>query len=311
MSLKNGFRPATLTQYTRMWKDFLAFQVAAGLSLHQVTPLVLLAYMQYLINASLSESNISNNLAAIRAFHIIHGLPTHPFQDRRIPLLLKSIKINRPFAPKIAQCLTIDTLHQVMATSAGLQHNITFTALYSFVFFSFLRLSNLLPHTTKQYDFTRHMARGDVIFTQFGATVIIKWSKTIQDRKETRTINVPYLGASQICPIVALKTMLCHIPGSENDPLFMITKKGIPMVLTDSVARKHLKKVSQLLHIQPPLTFHAFRRAASSWAFQHGVPLEHIQAHGTWKSNAVWSYLRALPSSSSPVAQTFSKHLHT
>ena len=69
VSLKNGFRPATLTQYTRMWKDFLAFLVAAGLSLHQVTPLVLLAYMQYLINATLSESNISNNLAAIRDFH--------------------------------------------------------------------------------------------------------------------------------------------------------------------------------------------------------------------------------------------------
>ena len=249
-----------------MWKDFLAFQVAAGLSLHQVTPLVLLAYMQYLINASLSESNISNNPAAIRAFHIIHGLPTHPFQDHRIPLLLKSIKINRPFVLKMAQALPIERLHQVIATSAGLEH-VTFTALYSFIFFSFL-----------------HMARGDVIITQSGATVIIKWSKTIQDRKETRTTNIPYLGHSEICPTVALKTMLCHIPGSENDPLF-ITKKGIPMVLTDSVAHKHLKKVSQMLHIQPSLTFHAFIRAASSWVFQHGVPLEHIQAHGTWKSN--------------------------
>ena len=72
--------------------------------------------------------------------------------------------------------------------------------------------------------------RGDVIFTQCGATVIIKWSKTIQDRKETRTINIPYLGDSEICPIVALKTMLCHIPGSKNDPLFMITKKGIQWI---------------------------------------------------------------------------------
>ena len=67
-----------------MWQDFLAFQVAAGLSLHQVTPLVLLAYIQYLINASLSESNISNNLAALRAFHIMHGLSMDAFQDRRI-----------------------------------------------------------------------------------------------------------------------------------------------------------------------------------------------------------------------------------
>ena len=293
-----------------MWKDFLAFQVAAGLSLHQVTPLVLLAYIQYLINASLSESNISNNLAAVRAFHIIHGLSTDAFQDRRIPLLLKSITINRPLAPKINQGLSIERLHQVIAISAGLEHNVTFMALYSFVFFSFLQLSNLLPHTSKQYDCTRHMARGDVIFSHSGATVIIKWSKTIQDKKQTRTISIPYLGHSDICPIVAMKTIFLHIPGSDNDPLFMIIKKGSPVILTDSVARKHLKKVSQLLHIQPPLTFHAFRRADSTWAFQDGVPLEHIQAHGTWQSNVVWSYLRVLPSSDSPVAQTFRQHLH-
>ena len=133
-----------------MWKHFLAFQVVAGLSLHQVTPLVLLAYIQYIINASLSESSISNNLAAVRAFHIMHGLPTDPFQDRRIPLLLKSIKINRPFVPKIAHGLTTEKLHQVIATSAGLEHNVTFMALYSFIFFCFLRLSNLLPHTSRQ-----------------------------------------------------------------------------------------------------------------------------------------------------------------
>ena len=140
--------------------------------------------------------------------------------------------------------------------------------------------------------------------------MIIKWSKTIQDRKHTRTINIPSLGHSDICPIVALKTVFSRVPGSDNDPLFMILKKGSPVVLTNSIARKHLKKVSGLLDIQPPLTFHAFRRAACTWADQHGVPLEHIQAHGTWQSNAVWSYLRALPSSNSPVAQTFSKHLH-
>ena len=131
--------------------------MAAGLSVHQVTPLILLAYIQYLINASLFESNISNNLAAMRAFHIIHGFPTDPFQDRRIPFLLKSIKIKRPFVPKIAYGLTIKRLHQIIATSTSLEHNVTFMALYSFSFLFYA--SNLLPHTSRQYDFTRHMAR--------------------------------------------------------------------------------------------------------------------------------------------------------
>ena len=68
--------------------------------------------------------------------------------------------------------------------------------------------------------------------------------------------------------------MFSHVPGSDNDPLFMILKKGSPVVLTDSIARKHLKKVSGVLDRQPPLTFNAFRRAACTWAFQHGVPLD-------------------------------------
>ena len=148
-----------------MWPDFLAFQVAAGLPLHQVTLLFLLAYIQYLINASLSESNISNNLAALRAFHIMHGLSTDAFQDRRIPLLLKSITINRPLAPKVTQGLSIERLHQVIAISTGLEHNVTFIALYSFIFFPFLRLSNLLNYISCVPQSRLHMgvsARGSI-----------------------------------------------------------------------------------------------------------------------------------------------------
>ena len=293
-----------------MWKDFLSFQVAAGLSSFQVTPLVLLAYLEYLTNAQMSEANIFNNMAALRAFHIIHGLPTDPFRDERIPLFLKSIRLGRPFSPKITSVLTLDTLQKIVTISKTLDHSLTFVALYTFSFFSFLHLSNLLPHTTKQFDITRHMARGDIIFTQAGATVIIKWSKTIQDRKTTRTIAIPDLGRSDCCPIQALKDMLIAYPGTNNDPFFQIYNRGSLVVLTDSMARKHLKKISNILDIQPPLTFHVFRRSASAWAFQHGVPLEHIQAHGTWKSDAAWSYIQAHPPATSPVADAFRQHLH-
>ena len=86
------------------------------------------------------------------------------------------------------------------------------------------------------------MARGDIIFTQAGATVIIKWSKTIQDRKTTCTIVIPDLGCSEFCPIAALKDMLAFYPDGVNDPLFQIYNRGSLVVLTDSMARKHLKK---------------------------------------------------------------------
>ena len=147
LRLKNGFCPSTFKQYSRMWHDLLSFHVAAGLSLSQVIPLVLLAYIQYLINAYCSEAYIANNCAALRSFHIIHGLPTDSFQDQHIRLLLKSVNLIRSLAPKLPFRITIETLQQVIAS---------FSALYSFIFF-FLHLSKLLPHTSTQYDFTKHM----------------------------------------------------------------------------------------------------------------------------------------------------------
>ena len=307
--LASGFRPATLRQYTRMWKDFLAFQVAAGLLTYQVTLSILLAYLEFLATCQLSESNISNNIAALRALHVIHGLPTSPFKDERIPLFIKSLKLTKSFAPKVSPVLNTDLLLQIVQTCEARDHPIVYKALYLFRYFSFLRMSNILPHSTTTYDYTRHISRGDIIFSQIGATIIIKWSKTIQNRKDVCTISIPALGTSPLCPIAAITRLLHTYPGSDNDPLFRIYSKQHLAVLTDSLARKHLKKISQILHLDPHLTFHTFRRAASTWAFQHGVPLEHIKAHGTWKSDAVWTYLQASHTAASPVSSAFRQHL--
>ena len=73
--------------------------MAAGLLTYQVTPLILLAYLEFLATCQLSESNISNNIAASRALHVIHGVPTLPFKDQRILLFIKSLKLTKPFAP--------------------------------------------------------------------------------------------------------------------------------------------------------------------------------------------------------------------
>ena len=83
-----------------------------------------------------------------------------------------------------------------------------------------MRLYNVLPHSAAQFDVTRHLTRGDVIFGKQVGTVIVKWSKTMQDRKETTTISLPVLGASDLCPVAALKAMFHAMPASKNSPLF-------------------------------------------------------------------------------------------
>ena len=82
-----GFRPSTMKQYDRMWRDFIAYQVAAGLPPCQVNTEILLSFMEFLHHNSLSSSHIANYMAALRAFHIVHSMPTLPFKDERFPIM--------------------------------------------------------------------------------------------------------------------------------------------------------------------------------------------------------------------------------
>ena len=247
-----------------MFKDFLYFLEKAHISPFQVTTIILLAFMEYLHQKGLSQANISNHLAGIRAMFIVYGLNTDPFKDKRVPLFVKSLKINAPFSLKGQKIISIQVLEQIVATSQNLQHPLLFQTLYLFTFFSFLRLLNILPHSVTQFDPTRHLTRGDIIFSQKFCTVIVKWSKTFQDRKQMATIRIPDLGASPLCPVKNLSKMIKEYPAHKNSPLFLIPKRSGLMPLTDSMARKHLKKVSSLISISPSLTFHMFRKSATT-----------------------------------------------
>ena len=90
--LHTAFRPATYTAYTRMFSDFIAFLVVAGLCLTQVSTLQVLAFTEFLYLNRFSPSNIANHLAGIKAMFIIYNLDYTAFLDHRIQLYLKSLK---------------------------------------------------------------------------------------------------------------------------------------------------------------------------------------------------------------------------
>ena len=284
--------------------------MAAGLSHNQVNVSLILAFLEYLTENGLNPDNIANYIAAIRAMFITYSLSTRPLRHEKIQLFMKAIRLNKPFTPNIPTIITEDMLRSILTACEQFQNPLVFKALYSFAFFSFLRMSNLLPHTVATFDVTRQLCRGDIFFSATGVTVLLKWSKTLQDRREVRTIVLPDLGDSPLCPCSLLKTMLQVLPEDTNTPLFSINQKGRFVTLTDSVARKHLKALAALLKF-PHLTFHMFRKGGTTWAFQHGVSLQDIMAHGTWSSQAIWKYIKTVPSATSPVANSFRTVLHS
>ena len=103
--------------------------------------------------------------------------------------------------------------------------------------------------------------------------------------------------------------MLSQVPGSQDDPLFFICGQGTWFPLTDSIDRKHLKRISSILgweHKQ--VTFHTFSRSGASWAFQHGILIEAIKK--VQGSDCVRGYIHTTSNPvSDPLLQAFKLHL--
>ena len=217
-----------------MWKDFLSFQVASGLPDYQVNTEILLSFMEFLHCNNLSPDHIANYMAALRAFHIVSALQTDSFQDKRIPLFLKALKIQAPLKIPVRSHVNVQLLSSIIVLCDSFPHSHIFKPLYLLCYFSFLRLSNILPHTTTSFDPTRQLAKADFVSVQQGAVLFIKWSKTMQDRKQAVTIPLPNLGTSPLCPTAALHQMIKLVPADSNDPLFLMPRTSTIVPLTDS-----------------------------------------------------------------------------
>ena len=93
-----------------------------------------------------------------------------------------------------------------------------------------------------------------------------------------------------------------------NVKIIFLNAMGNSSRFATSALHRLKKSISALLNLSPHLTFHCFR-SATTWAFQNGVSLQEIMKHGTWSSDAVWRYIKSVPSASSQVSRAFQHHL--
>ena len=101
-----------------MFGLFMAFLVVLDLSLHQISTMDILTLIKYLMEFGMSPDNIVNYLTAIRCFCI-----------NRIPLFVKSLKINRRFQPKLSFVVDEHLLLNMITVSQHLPHSLVFDCL--------------------------------------------------------------------------------------------------------------------------------------------------------------------------------------
>ena len=157
------FRPATQKMYNGMFCLFLAFTIFMKVPILAITSVVLITYLQFLDANSISPSAMANRISAKKAKMALYDLPLVTFDDPRIKYFQKPIVLKRPFKANLKNIIDIDTLHLIIRPYDFTYMGQIFKAVYTLAFFSFLCLSNLVPHSSLKCFPLYQLARGDVI----------------------------------------------------------------------------------------------------------------------------------------------------
>ena len=128
------------------------------------------------------------------------------------------------------------------------------------MFFGFLRLSNIAPHSYAQFGSTRHLTRADVSFVPSAMRITLKRSKTMQTRDKVHVITLPLIHPSPLCPVYALKRAIAYYNPRDMDPLFQVKTTHGHRLVTEIRLRKTLSKLNTKLGLDPHhFSFHTFR----------------------------------------------------
>ena len=150
----------------------------------------------------------------------MYGVSTIAFHDQRIKLFQKSLALNKKFTAKIKKIIDVNLLKNIVDICDTMWMGQIFKAVYLVAFFSFLHISNLVPHKIAAFSPLEQLTRGDVFFAPPGLHILVKWSKTMQTRDTIKILKLPSLQASPLCPATAVKNLLLLTPGHQDTPLF-------------------------------------------------------------------------------------------
>ena len=255
---------------------------------------VILCFCECLVSNNCSVSMIANYLSAIKANFVIYNMSYSLLDHPRIRYFQKSMRINRSLALTSHNVIDLCMLARISESCDHLNFPEVFRAIFLTGFFGFFRLSNLAPHSILTFDPSRHLTGHDLFFTKNLVKILIKWSKTMQNRDAVQVISLPKVSNRAICPFRALKALKKFYPMTATHSAFQIHTSTGWQPLTDSRVRKALKSVNMTLGLDPAFfTYHSFRRSGATFAYNAHVPIQQIKRHGTWSSECVWRYIQS------------------
>lgn len=291
---RSAYAQGTQKNHRTQWRAYVLFCNYFSLRAVPASAEVLSLFCQFL-SRSLTPESLRNYLSGVKLLHIILGAPVSPFLAYEVKVTLRGIERLARHVPVRAPPVTPDLL-MAIAKNCDISNvrDVVLLCAFSFTFFLFARVSNIVPASIKNFNASVHLCRDDIGKCSAGLLVTFKWSKTMQCGKRVHSLPLLPIPGSPICPVFLYNTMCKLIPSKPNMPAFVLLDSvGKTLALTKSVFVREFRHRLTLAGIPNANIFrgHSFRRGATTWAFRMGIPGEFIQVYGDWVSEAYKSYL--------------------
>ncbi len=291
-----AYAPGTLRNLHSQWRSFLNFCTTYHVTPLPATPHTVASYACFLATKTSSYQYILNHLNAVRLLHRFNGFSFDTLDSFDVILTKRGLKRLLGIMSRQKHPITPELLLQIRRyLDTSLPSHAAIWALFCTAFFSFLRKSNLTAASANSFDPTRHLTRQDIKFTNHGAVLRIRWTKTLQHKEGLLLIPLPSIPGSALCPVSAIAHFFALVPAPPSAPLFCLPTASSHRPITFSTFTACLKRLISTIGLDPAnYSPHSFRRGGATFAFQSGVPEHLIKLHGDWRSDAFRAYL-ALP----------------
>ena len=249
-----------------------------------------MAYLAFLYRSLTSFTSVRNYLSIFSHINKSLGYSCAFWGDYDSQLATRAVRRLLGDVTASKQAMTVDILLQILPhLDSGNIFHTCMAALFLATFFSFLRISNLVPRTLRDFSNPHplFLNRSDVRFSPSGAVLSVARTKTLQFNQRLLDIPLPIIPGSRLCPISALRLYLYRAPAEHYLPLFGLYVNDQYRPISAHHYTSFIKKAVSILGLDPRnYSSHSFCRGGASFAFNNRAQTEFIKSHGDWISDA-------------------------
>ena len=268
-----------------------------GLSVTDLSPNIVRAFIYTLRKAGLAPATITSYILSLSTYFARKGRPTRSFRAQLAQDCLHALPHKHWVMPKELPYFKREDVLAIQEQLRGRHNEHVIAFAVSLAFYGLLRMSNLAALNAYTAD-KRHLCLGDVHDCRNGLYITLRWSKPSQIATRPTKIFVPCNGESDSVVLWWRKYIAFVSHRSTSAPLLQWPKGTI---VTQCALRNNIRRLLVATNNAHPGHFHGFRHGGGAVLLPPRIPDGHDTAPGSMVVRRHLLLLARLTSHSSDV----------